>query len=251
MINRTGCVYKVSCTTNEMFLIGSTGNFKRRKELYLWTLKRNEWKNPLLQNVYNKYGKDSLRFTVLQDNIPEEILASVEDIWIGALKARVEDKLGGMNIRDAQRFRPSEETIAKIRKTCRETSPYTKTILKYSLGGRYICSYKGTREVVEKVGGSLSQVSRVCGLKCTKPYLGFQWRYKNTAEIPLTIPPAKKAILAISPDGVTTEYISIMHASKTLRFDWNNIKRHLLASKPFKGYYFKYFEYDKTETETM
>ena len=55
----------------------------------------------LLQRCFNKYGKDSLKFEIVQDNVPEDILLAVEDIWIGANCSKISDKKGGMNMRDA------------------------------------------------------------------------------------------------------------------------------------------------------
>lgn len=110
----TGLIYKVTCTSNNKFIIGSTINFKRRVREYNSKLERNIFNNPVLQNCYNKYGKESIKFEIIQENIPENILNFVEDIWIGASCGRVDDKKNGMNIRDASRIRFTKEYYAEL-----------------------------------------------------------------------------------------------------------------------------------------
>lgn len=109
-----GVVYKLTIGTN--FIVGSTLRPYRRKAFYISRLRTNRYNNTYVQDSYNKYGEDSLRWEILQENIPEHILECVEDIWMGALGAMAADGKGGMNMKTA--FRPifSEETKQKMRK---------------------------------------------------------------------------------------------------------------------------------------
>lgn len=85
--------------------------------MYLYNLNKNQYNNIYLQRVYNKYdGKNTIKFKIVQENIPENILECVEDIWIGANKGRKEDKKGGLNMRDATKPRFGKETLEKISK---------------------------------------------------------------------------------------------------------------------------------------
>lgn len=112
---RFGIVYKLSVNETPYFLYGSTiQKLEERKYDYFSKLQKNIYGNLKLQNIYNKYGKDSLIFTVVQENIPEEILGDVESIWIGANKGRIEDNMGGLNMRDGKRVRFTEETKKKM-----------------------------------------------------------------------------------------------------------------------------------------
>jgi len=113
----TGVIYKITCIGNGMYLYGSTLFFEKRMKDYINAFKRGDYKNNILQRSINKYGIDSFHYEIVQDNIPENILEAVEDIWIGANCSRSDDYKGGMNIRDAQRWRHSEETKEKIRKS--------------------------------------------------------------------------------------------------------------------------------------
>ena len=114
-----GIIYKITCLENNSFLFGSTKNLRIRKNLYNHLLRKNKYGNAFLQRCFNKYGKDSLKFEIVQDNVPEDILLSVEDIWIGANCSKISDKKGGMNMRDAFSPKHSEETkklMSKVRK---------------------------------------------------------------------------------------------------------------------------------------
>jgi hypothetical protein len=112
---RLGVVYKLSI--GKYFIIGSSINFKTRKYNYSNSLKLNKWTNRIVQNVYNKHLNEKLKFTILQKDIPENILEFIEDIWIGSCCSRVEDKKGGMNCRDAHRVRFTQEIKDKMSKS--------------------------------------------------------------------------------------------------------------------------------------
>ncbi len=111
---RFGVIYKVTCISNGNFLYGSTLSIKDRINGYNSGLSRGVWNNPILQNCYNKYGKDSIKFEVVQENIPEDILEGVEDLWIIANNSRADCDKGGMNLRDASRVNFTEEVKKKM-----------------------------------------------------------------------------------------------------------------------------------------
>ena len=152
---KVGCIYKISCSDSGKFIIGSTNNFNKRKTYYLSFLRRNKWNNPYLQSTFNKYGEDSIKFEILQDNIPLEILGDVESIWIGSSCGRTEDKKSGMNMRDGKRPRFSQETITKIFETYK-TKDWPKRnpnidrpIDELNSLGEVIKTWKNAREISE------------------------------------------------------------------------------------------------------
>lgn len=101
---KTGFIYKITCITNLYFLFGSsTQKSKRRWYQYIDKLRKNSYKNDILQRCYNKYGENSLKFEIVQKDIPEDILEDVENIWIGANCSKSSDGKGGMNIRNGNR----------------------------------------------------------------------------------------------------------------------------------------------------
>lgn len=84
MSARTSAIYKITCQANGMFYIGSTVDFRRREREHLRKLRSSKHVNPILQNLYNKYGEDSLEFRVIIRSEPELLLVR-EQAWISRL----------------------------------------------------------------------------------------------------------------------------------------------------------------------
>ena len=59
------CIYKIQI--NDRYYIGSTKNFKTRTQNHLAKLGNSTHHNAFLQNLYNKYGKDSFKFSVIEE----------------------------------------------------------------------------------------------------------------------------------------------------------------------------------------
>lgn len=111
---RSGLIYKL--TIGNYFIVGSTINYTDRKSEYNRELRKGDYSNTFLQNVYNKYNKGlDLNFEVLQDNISELILRDVENIWIGSKCAMSTDNKNGLNLQSARGCNKSPETIEKLR----------------------------------------------------------------------------------------------------------------------------------------
>lgn len=187
---RLGVVYKVSIGGN--YIVGSTINWKRRKNHYKNQLKNNKYNNQLAQNSYNKYGKDSLKFEILQKDIPENILQNIEDIWIGSLCSRIEDKKGGMNMRDGFRVRHSKETILKM----------SKPIVQRDKNGVFIKKWDSINQVYrENPNFKGRNITAVIQNKRRTAY-GFQW-HEESKDNSLPIKPSKQCfkVLQMDMDG--------------------------------------------------
>ena len=97
-----GFIYIIKCVSNDSFYIGSSGSAAReRKYRHFWELDKGIHSNKILQSCYNKYGKESFSYEILQDNIDKSILKDIENIWIGALCSMREDRKKGANVTDA------------------------------------------------------------------------------------------------------------------------------------------------------
>lgn len=59
-------IYKIICTKNSRYYIGSAKNIKRRWNRHLNDLKNNKHVNIHMQRAYNKYGKDSFNIEILE-----------------------------------------------------------------------------------------------------------------------------------------------------------------------------------------
>jgi group I intron endonuclease len=58
------CIYRIDI--NDRYYIGSTIDFENRKRLHLLRLRKQYHSNKFLQNLYNKYGGDSFKFSIIE-----------------------------------------------------------------------------------------------------------------------------------------------------------------------------------------
>lgn len=232
-----GCIYKVTCTANGRFLIGSTSYFDKRKARYLYELRKGTWSNPILQAVFNKHGESSIKFEIIQDKVPRELLVYVEDIWIGALKSREDAGIGGMNIRDASTTRPSEKTKEKIRVSCKAASPHTKRVLYYDMFGKFVTSFRSTVDAGIYLNTDSSTIARACHKKTCK---NFQVRYYNGNNIPESIERPDIATATNHVSGEVKQSYSILGLSRLVGISEMSVHRALKTCKTIKNWEFKF-----------
>lgn len=84
-IPTTSGIYKITCTANKRFYIGSSSNLSARKGHHWSALKRNQHHNPHIQRAWNKYGEQSFTFEVLELVLPMSLEAR-EQYWLNKLK---------------------------------------------------------------------------------------------------------------------------------------------------------------------
>lgn len=162
----TGVIYKISSLKTRHFLFGSTINPKQRWRGYLGRLRTNVYNNPLLQNLYNKYGEDNFTFTIVQENIPVSILTEVENLWITSNCSKVDKNLGGMNFRDALRGNFSQESKDKMSKWQigrKLSTSHIENIKKNHISKQpgYIAPMTGVQQDIQKQIDSSTQKIRV------------------------------------------------------------------------------------------
>lgn len=111
-------IYKITNIVNGKFYIGSAIKLIKRKADHFSKLSLNKHSNIFLQNAYNKYGKESFIFEVIERTSDKNELINLEQKWL--------DKLNpfgdiGYNIcrnaRSALGRKLSKETIEKIKKS--------------------------------------------------------------------------------------------------------------------------------------
>ena len=81
-------IYKITCTGNNKFYIGSSMDIQYRWIVHISLLRRGNHSSSYLQRSYNKYGEESLKFEVIQyvDTKDKELLVMVEFYYIDKLK---------------------------------------------------------------------------------------------------------------------------------------------------------------------
>ena len=79
-MNNSG-IYKIVNLQTNKYYVGSTKDFKQRKQCHFSRLKCNTHTNKHLQNAYNKYGKDNFKFEIIE-YVKEEMLLNVEQSYL-------------------------------------------------------------------------------------------------------------------------------------------------------------------------
>lgn len=81
MRNRVCGVYKIENKVNHMIYVGISIDCARRKQSHICELNHNRHSNTHLQRAWNKYGKDSFEFSIIEI-CPKENLELREIYWI-------------------------------------------------------------------------------------------------------------------------------------------------------------------------
>lgn len=79
-------IYKIRNKINEKYYIGSSNNIQRRWKQHIYSLNKNIHRNSYLQRSWNKYGKNSFDFIILEDNISVDNLLSREQFHLDKTK---------------------------------------------------------------------------------------------------------------------------------------------------------------------
>lgn len=122
-------IYKIIDLKGE-FYIGSSNRLYGRKKEHFRELKNNKHDNSKLQNYYNKYGKGSLFFEVIEYAYPD-VLLQREQYYIDTLKPKYNHcKVAGKPPSwKGKKHKP--ESIDKIKKSTWKHSPETLAHLKW------------------------------------------------------------------------------------------------------------------------
>lgn len=109
-------IYKITCIENNRIYVGSAKNLNKRWLRHLSDLKNNKHINIHLQRAYNKYGKDTFLFEVVEICPVDELLIR-EQFYLDTLNPEFnigKQSSGGDNLTKNPN---KEEIINKIKKT--------------------------------------------------------------------------------------------------------------------------------------
>lgn len=81
-------IYKISIVGTNKVYIGESIKVKSRLKKHMLNLSKQRHSNPILQNIYNKYGKDAFDFEILEyvEYIDDELLKKIEKEWQNKFK---------------------------------------------------------------------------------------------------------------------------------------------------------------------
>ena len=199
-------IYRIINSSNGKCYVGSSIDINRRRLEHFSALSHNRHVNNHLQNAYNKYGKDSFIFEVIEnleitDNIKEDLLER-EQFWIDNLKPEYNIlPVAGSNLG----YHHTEETKQKI-------SNSTKGVKKSESHAKHIREGQKGRVLSEEHKAKLSQTAK---------------HRKSQSHHSI-----------INIDGVV--YNSIKEASEKTKVKYNTIQRRLKNPNFPNYFYIKY-----------
>ncbi len=203
-----GYIYKIECTVNGRFYYGRTNSFNKRRSCHLHQLRKNIHVNRHLQNIYNKYGEDSLEFSI-QCTVPLDELEELEQLVIDESY----DNPLCMNISRSSigpvaygdKFSDEHKLKLSIAKKGKKRSDETKAKISIANTGR-----KRSDEAIAK--------------------------HASTRQDMLSY------IIRVTTDTDVQEFGSINEAARELGIHQSNLNAHLKANdstKMHRGYYFE------------
>ena len=102
MDNMSCGIYKIVNIKNNKIYIGSSINLDNREYKHFWMLGKNIHDNNYLQHSYNKYGKDTFCFDIVEFCLPEQLIVK-ENFYINKYKSN--DLSYGYNLATVNEFR--------------------------------------------------------------------------------------------------------------------------------------------------
>lgn len=133
-------IYTICNKVNSKFYLGSTENFDEREEDHFHNLKHNEHHNKLLQEDYNKFGRECFEFNVFEQIQDLSKLKIKEDDWVGILKPEYNSGVVITKYNFLKERRRKNEYWEKNR----------IPVLKYDSEGNFICRYNSLQEAKSK-----------------------------------------------------------------------------------------------------
>lgn len=183
-------IYKIVTLHNNKFYIGSAIKPNKRKLEHLNTLKFNKHANNYLQKVYNKYGKENIKFEIVEEINDCNILIEREQYYIDTLNPEYNiQRIAGGSALGCKR---SEETKLKIsnsrkgqllseehkRKLIINKKNYKGKVYQYDNNTLIKIWDMNVSDIEKQIGcyrGSLTSV--LC--KNRNTLYGFSWKYEK------------------------------------------------------------------------
>lgn len=151
-------IYQILNKVNGKFYIGSSYDYKRRKQAHLWQLRNNQHKCPHLQHSWNKHGENSFEFVILEELTRREELIPREQYYLDKLKPQYNIlQIAGSSV--GHKFRKSKEAVEKT------ASKRRVQVLKYDFKGVFVCNYVSLTEAALKNDTSISNIWDCCNGK--------------------------------------------------------------------------------------
>ena len=216
-------IYKIKINDKEY--IGSSCNIGNRLKHHLWSLANLKHHNRTMQNLYNKYGKDKIYFTVVE-KCSDDILIEREAYYINTINPYINHILDPQTLvrDDVYKQRIS---VAKKKAYANGLKPHNlKAVHKYSLDkGDYLESFESLTAAAKSINAkSINGIKAVCKGKTTSAG-GFIWSFTYNINMLYRMKEYKlEPVLQFTTDNVfIKKWESITQANKELGI--SNINR--------------------------
>ena len=151
-------IYKITNLLNNKFYIGSSCDIRARKYLHFSMLKNNKHHSPILQRVYDKYGKKYLLFEIIEECDIENLIEK-EQYYLDTLKP--------------------EYNCCKIAgRTDGIISSKRKPVIQYDLDGNFIALHKNIIQAAKNTNIAKSTIKLILNGKTKKPRK-YVFKYKE------------------------------------------------------------------------
>lgn len=183
-------IYKITCMGNGKVYVGQSIRIKQRWKEHQSDLKNNKHYNHYLQNAYNKYGKNSFKYEILEQ-CPKTKLNEREEFYIKLLdsyKNGFNCNTGGIN------FIGKDNPM--YGKSGKESPRYVDNIYQLSLKGEIVKEFESANLAAKEVQGQAGHIVNCLqswrahrSSKTTDAsrerftHKGYYWIYKKDYEI--------------------------------------------------------------------
>lgn len=220
-------IYKIINVVNNKFYVGSAVDFKRRKRIHWWKLRRGDHVNKHLQSAWNKYGEKAFTFVIVEEHPKGADLLTAENVWLKEhvgkdycynvatdATAPTLGWYGEKNPMWGKTFTHTESAITKIRaaSTGRKHNASTKKRIR-----AYLIGKPRPAEVRAKIAASVSGERNP--------------NYGKPRDASF-IEQVSRRVVVVQPDGTSQVYPSIKALREALSLKPPTVNRALKSGKP-------------------
>lgn len=198
-------IYKIVNTINNKIYIGSAKNIKKRWSAHKSDLNKNKHHSRYLQNAWNKYGKDSFIFEIVEELIDLSLLIDKEQYYINSLnpvynccpiagnclgRIHTEETKQKMRLRkvseenkkkisEFMKNRPVKESTKQKAKERMMGNNYGKIqIYQMDMNENIIKEWSSASDAASFLNKRSSHITECCKNQ-RKSAFGYKWKYKN------------------------------------------------------------------------
>jgi group I intron endonuclease len=230
-------IYKIKINDKEY--IGSSCNIGHRLKHHLWSLENLKHHNRTMQNLYNKYGKEEIYFSVVEE-CTDDILIEREAYYISTLNPYINHILDPQTLVRDDVYKQRMSLAKKMAYTNGLKPHNLKAVHKYSLDkGDYLESFESLTSAAKSINAkSINGIKAVCNGNATSAG-GFIWSFTYNINMLYRLKEYKlQPVLQYTIDNIfIKKWESITEASKELGI--SNINRAISKGLTAGGYRWK------------